>query len=267
MVIPITARPAQVACGGPRFLLNTFGPSSPELARRYGLGLELLEYSIATQLDEAERWDAQVRERIAGIARVALHGPYYDLVPGSADPEIRRVTAARFGRAYELALRHGADRVVFHTGYVPRVYYRDAWLDSSAAFWRSFLAGKPPSPLVLLENAAEEDPELLTRILDRVADQRLGACLDIGHAHCNSPVALSDWIEALGPRMRHVHLSNNDGTADRHWRLDRGTIDMRAALEMITEHAPDATMTLECGEEERSVRWLMEQGYLKDPDS
>ncbi len=115
---------------------------------------------------------------------------------------------------------------------------------------------------MFIENVSEERPEILRDLVDGVTDPRIAVCLDVGHANKTSRLPLPEWVAILGSRIGHVHLSNNDGVHDCHWRLDRGTLDVPAVLDALTAAAPDASYTLECAEEEASLAWLAELGYL-----
>ena len=95
-------------------------------------------------------------------------------------------------------------------------------------------------------------------------DNRLTTCLDIGHVNANSSRSLADWISGMGDRIRYVHLHNNDGILDDHWRLDRGKIDISQVLDLLQKHSPRAIWTVETypGDLEPSLQWLKERGYL-----
>ena len=135
------------------------------------------------------------------------------------------------------------------------------WLRQSVAFWNGFLTDRKSDVVIYVENMVDDDPKLLKELCEEVADSRLKLCLDVGHAHCNSPYTVSTWIEVLGDRIRHMHLHNNDRQRDRHWSLDKGSLDMSAVLKLASQHAPNTTYTLEC-DSEPSLRWLAERGYL-----
>lgn len=246
----------------PGFYLNTYLSNCAELARRFGAGLEIIEFSIATRIDDLATSDAAVRERVDGITSLMLHAPYHDLAPGTIDPEVRGVTMMRYQQAYQIAASYGIDRIVCHAGYTPRLYRPQDWVIQAAAFWREFLAGKPATLRIFLENVAEEHPDLLRDLVDAVDDPRLAICLDVGHANAYSPVPLPEWIDSLADRVRHVHLHNNDGSADQHWRLDKGTIDMAETMHQLAQRSPHASYTVEAAEEEACFEWLSARGWL-----
>ena len=67
-----------------------------------------------------------------------------------------------------------------------------------------------------------------------------------------------------GDRIRYVHLHNNDGVLDDHWRLDKGRLDIRLVLELLLKSCPNAVWTVETYFEdiEPSLLWLKQSGYL-----
>jgi sugar phosphate isomerase/epimerase len=248
---------------GPRFYLCTYADHCSELARQFGVGLEIIDFLVAARMDNLATWDSVVRERARRVPDLMFHAPIHDLAPASIDPEIRAVSMKRLLQACRIAAgNYGIDRMVCHSGYTPRMYPACEWVERSAGFWLELLGNAPDGLKLYVENVADGSPEPLREMVDRAGDHRVKLCLDVGHANVNSRVPLRQWITTLGARIGHVHLHNNDGIEDRHWRLDKGNIDMRETLELLSEHAPDATFTVEAAEEERCLRWLMAGGWL-----
>lgn len=122
--------------------------------------------------------------------------------------------------------------------------------------------------MIHLENVYEDDFSTLAELTDQVNQafqgERLTICLDIGHVNANSSISLVDWIVGLGDRIRYVHLHNNDGILDDHWRLDKGTIDVSQVVELLLKHSPHAIWNVETFIEdiEPSLLWLQKRGYL-----
>ena len=119
-----------------------------------------------------------------------------------------------------------------------------------------------------LENVYEDDyaaiGELLDRVNETVQDERLTACLDIGHVHSNSSKPLDEWVVGLGKRIRYVHLHDNAGVLDDHWGLGKGKIDIVRVLDLLMKHALDSVWTIETvvSDIELSLEWLKDKGYL-----
>lgn len=243
-----------------RLYLNTFAAGCDEIASRWQIGLEITSLCLGAQLDDTAAVGAAVTRWGRSELPLILHGPFHDLAPGSIDPAIVDVVERRFEQAVAVAGALGTNRVTLHSGY--QAYAPDQWLGNAVRFWRRFLASKPEELRIYVENVDDPQPEVLQGLVDAVGDPRLMVCLDVGHANKNSCVPLAEWIAVLGPRIGHVHLHNNDGLHDRHWRLDWGTIDMNKTIEALLTDAPTASLTLECADEEASLEWLSANGYL-----
>jgi sugar phosphate isomerase/epimerase len=139
-------------------------------------------------------------------------------------------------KAAEIAKVYTAEHLIGHPGYIPATdsfnvtsngtgdnIPSEAWLERSVAAW-SKVAQIAPARL-FLENTHETSPMPLTALLSRLTDNHTGRhnialCFDIGHWHCFAGGSalhnLEEWIHAFGPWLGHLHLHDNDGTADQH---------------------------------------------------
>ncbi len=107
-----------------RIFLSTIDPEAQDLARAYGLGLEIAEFCTAWNMDrDFPQTDVLVRQKLAGISRRVLHGPFNELFPCAIDPKARALAAERFHQAAALAQAYGAERMVLHGGFNPWLYY------------------------------------------------------------------------------------------------------------------------------------------------
>ena len=233
------------------------------LCRNNMFGIEVQAfYDPATDGDD----DLVTRHRdmLEGITNISLHGPFGDLCAGSFDPMVRDVARYRFEFAYETARSLGATNIVLHHGYVPGTSPPKGWVPRFADFWDSFSAGKAGDVRFHLENMLEHDPEIVLESLSAITQDNVDACLDIGHAHCNSRLSVVQWIEALGNRIGYVHLHDNHGESDEHLGLGQGTIPMDDVCSALVEHCPDAIWAIECVPKarEHSLAWLRKRKYL-----
>ncbi len=239
------------------FYISTIAPDGAEVARKYGLGLEIAEYCTAWNMDEKfPETDATLREKLMGIPKRVLHAPFNELFPCAIDPKARALAAERYKQAIDLAKKYGAEKVIIHGGYNPRIYYPVWYVEQSVLFWKDFLQ-ETDMPIVL-ENVLEETPDMLLDIVKGVADPRLRLCLDVGHVNAYSGIPVMDWLKAWVPYLSHFHIHNNDGSCDSHCALMQGTIPMKELLLTARELCPDATFSLEVMEAEPSVKWLEE---------
>ena len=246
-----------------RFYLSTISADAADTARRYGLGLEIAEYCTAYNMDKRfSETDRTVREKLSGIARVTLHAPFNELFPCAIDPRARALAADRFREAITLSKRYGAEKVIIHGGYNPKMYYPCWYTEQSAVFWKDFLRVDPGVDIVL-ENVLEEEPEYLLDMVRAAEHPRLGLCLDVGHANAYSDVPVSEWLKRFAPYLRHFHLHNNNGSCDAHAPLDQGSIPMKELLEKALALCPGATFTLELPENTaHGALWLKENGFI-----
>lgn len=241
-----------------RFFLSTIDPAAQDLARAYGLGLEIAEFCTAWNMDrDFSQTDSLVQRKLAGISRRVLHGPFNELFPCAIDPKARELAAARFQQAAALARRYGADKMVLHGGFNPWLYYEPWYVSQSAVFWRDFSV--PEGLTICIENVMETKPELLLSILEQAENPALGLCLDVGHVNAYSTLPPMEWIAQCAGWVRHVHIHNNFGDVDSHNGLDQGTIPMEALLEALDRLCPQATITLEVPEARASVQWLAQR--------
>lgn len=232
------------------------------LAKHVGMGVEIQAFSVPDTLDDPALTLAMHRDALADFpGRVALHGPFSDLYPGSRDRLVREAAWARAQGILPLAAELGVTDLVLHHGYIPGACDRDEWLTHSIDFWRRYLEICPRHVAVHLENVVERKPGELLALLDALNDPRLGACLDVGHAHAFSPLTVIDWIQALGDRLRYVHLNDNWGEKDAHLPLGHGGLPMREILAALTLHAPDMPWTIEC-DARPSLAWLRRNNLL-----
>jgi sugar phosphate isomerase/epimerase len=238
------------------------------VALAHHVGIEIQEYCNPDTIDSDGDSARAIAEKIRHIPLRGFHGPFSELVPASRDRKIREVTRDRFQSAYELARIIGAQHLVLHTGYIPKTYPRDRWIENSVAFWVDFLSDKRGGMGFHLENVYEDGCSMMTELLDTVNEalhtDALTACLDVGHVGANSSHSFEEWIEGLGGRIRYVHLHNNDGVLDDHFGLWRGKIDVVNVLDLLMKHSPDAVWTIETipADVERSILWLKERGYI-----
>lgn len=223
-------------------------------------GLEMIRFSVGENLDH---FDSQIREAREELARLGcrgltLHGPFLDLNPASYDTLIQAAARQRFEQAYRAARILGAGKLIFHSGRIPATVYLEGWAHRAAEFFEDFLQGKSGIQ-ILVENVFDPEYEGLLELARRVRHPDFGLCLDIGHAHCFSGTPVTEWAAALGPYIRHVHVHDNDGRADEHLALGKGTLPVEETVREILRYSPETSWTVECSTQESvesSVRML-----------
>jgi len=207
-----------------------------------GFGAEDLEKSSA---DDVCAVIGRMREK---GSRITFHGPFWDLCSGSIDPAIRKVTASRLDRLFDLVEKIRPEQVVCHTGFDPRHHrgHRKVWIENSLSTWTRFVRRAEMLAIPLaLENVWEEDPELHLELLEAIRSPWFGFCLDIGHQNSFSRTTLDKWLQPTWSRLKEVHLHDNDGSFDTHLPVGLGTIDFDFLFNFMGEKKISPVLTLE----------------------
>jgi sugar phosphate isomerase/epimerase len=231
-------------------------------AEEMGFGLELQAFSDPKIL--SGNWQEVVTEHKQQLAQfsgpLGLHGAFYDMVSASLDPEIVALTRKRYRQNLHIAAELGVSYIVFHVNYMGILKlpnYRPAWHQRQVEFWRPFSAEAATLGLtILLENLWEDDPQLITNILQEVNNPHLRACLDIAHATLFSELGAETWINHMAPYVHGCHLNNHDGQMDLHLPLNEGVVDYRPILHSL-RHLPNPPFfVLEMGNQQRMAASL-----------
>lgn len=100
-----------------------------------------------------------------------------------------------------------------------------------------------------------ETAEDLNALIDAAGgDANLGICLDTGHLHIQKERNESqrDFIRIAGPRLKALHIADNDTTGDMHLMpYGRGTVDWPEVLGALREAGYDRLFNLEIPGERR----------------
>lgn len=224
------------------------------------LGL-FLQYEINPEIgfdaNVLDRFNEEAMGEVANLIiesgrKVTFHGPFMDLAPGGMDKRIREVTAWRLQQTMELVPLFHAHSVVFHTGYDERRYHahRQEWLTGSLATWEPVIRqAEEMGVAVHLENVYEEDPEMILTLIEAISSEHVGFCLDVGHMNAFSDAPVSEWLDALGPYLKEIHLHDNDGQSDVHGPIGSGTAPFVELFQYLHDEGIRPTVTLEPHEE------------------
>ncbi|RLC05497.1 MAG: hypothetical protein DRH90_05770 [Deltaproteobacteria bacterium] len=201
-----------------------------------------LEYQLnpeigldATALDRFSRADFQHVAKILQRQHptITFHAPFMDLSPGSSDPEVRKLTRHRLQQALDLVSLFNPLTVVCHPGYDAKRYGFDQeeWIQRSLETW-SWLADELQAlgSQLMLENVFEHHPREIRMLLENLDRQKVGFCLDTGHATAFSKTSLKVWIAEMAPFLRQIHWHDNNGLTDDHMGIGKGSIDFQPLL-------------------------------------
>jgi sugar phosphate isomerase/epimerase len=240
------------------FLNQRLHPGMLELAGRSGAqAVEIFaarqhfDYTSREHLSELAGWF-----RSNPLEPFCMHAPLYpdrDMGRGGGPginllhPEkSRRIDAMdELKRALEAADTIHFRNMVVHLGerldgWSPRtIEYSITALEHLGAFAR------PLGVRLLVENLMSEPttPEHLLEILNAGHMDKVGICLDLGHAHLT--VGTAEAIGTLGNRIASVHVHDNHGEKDEHLWPGDGTIAWPATVEALKALDPSPAIVLE----------------------
>lgn len=199
-----------------------------ELAQRYGCGLEIQTFSNPDILDGD--WQSLVHDYQQLLssfsAPLASHGAFFDMMSSSMDARVVALTRERYLLNLTIAEELGATRLVFHTNFLPMLRtetYRRLWLTGQIKFWQELgLLAAERGITLCLENMWDPDPFLLRDLLNMVNMPNMSCCLDVSHTYLYGQQlhGITQWLEVLGPYIRHVHVNNTLGVIDEHLPLN-----------------------------------------------
>jgi sugar phosphate isomerase/epimerase len=124
-------------------------------------------------------------------------------------------------RALESAEQIPITACVLHLGQKDDRWDTRALENSLTAIEHLKAFAHPLGARILIENLQNEitTPEHILEILRVGHFDRVGVCLDVGHAHLAAPeknIGIDEAFELLKPRIAQLHLHDNHGTKDDH---------------------------------------------------
>ena len=248
------------------------------LAAEYDCAFEYNDFYIAKVMDDSERQEEIIagyrayREGYAGEAgstngfsEDTMHGAFLDVTVHSDDPLIRDASMLRVRQSMETAKGMGLKGVVFHTGRLAgfrAAGYLSNWRDRNEAFFRE-IADTYPAQQIYMENMFDEAPDILAGLAEKMRDvKNFGVCLDYAHAMI-SRCPGREWIEALGPYIRHIHINDNDLQNDLHLAVGAGRLDWQEFDRLIRQNQIEAPVLVEVSGYEaqrESLRYMKRYG-------
>ncbi|MDI9437636.1 MAG: sugar phosphate isomerase/epimerase [Euryarchaeota archaeon] len=170
--------------------------------------------------------------------QATIHAPLSDINLASPNQAIQKASIMQVKRSMDLARSLDAEVVVVHPGQMPILsrgleeavlrYNQDS-LAECAAY--AFDCGVS----MCVENMPRINGLLfqdLAELHQLVQDLDVHITLDVGHAHNNS-IPPAEMLKSS--RVKHVHLSDNDGSFDHHHALGSAGIDFKSIISHLQE--------------------------------
>jgi sugar phosphate isomerase/epimerase len=196
-----------------------------------------------------------------------MHGAFFDVIPFSLDPQIRKISLERIEQSILIAKEIGARGVVFHTNYNPFLSseeYVTSWVKNNVEIWSEILSANPDIE-IYLENMFDTTPNIMVKLSEELCKyDNYGVCLDYAHAAI-SKTDPEEWARVLSPYIKHVHINDNDLISDLHLAWGDGKIDRQSFYKCYNKYMSDATVLIETNSIEninRSLDRLKAEGFI-----
>jgi len=173
--------------------------------------------------------------------KFSIHAPYADTNLSADDDLIREWILKRIRATIRFANELDAKSVVIHPGWTTatdRFMKGRAWkLNLRSVHWLLRYAEEYGIPL-LMENVPEPTPYLLVRVEDfemffEEMDFWIGMVLDVGHSNLLNETY--DFLSRFKDRIKHIHISDNNGVRDQHLAIGDGEINWKGTMEAISD--------------------------------
>lgn len=211
--------------------------------------------------------------------RLGIHGPFWGLSLANPDFEMRALVARRMLQGLEVCEALGASQMVIHSPYTTWDHnnldnYPGA-RDRVVALVHETLGAavrraEEIGVTLVIENIEDRDTDARCLLADSFDSPAVAVSVDTGHAHyahgSTGAPPVDYFIRRAGERLRHVHLQDADGYADRHWGIGQGTINWPSVFDAVAPLEGRARLILELrdhGQILPSARWLAEQGLAR----
>lgn len=182
-----------------------------------------------------------------------LHTPVGRIALGHIDSTMRQTSIQEVQRTIILAIQVGAGLIIVHP--TPCHASERATLTQRELLQREALAelcqeAETQGVVITLENM--QSPEVYApgfvnlnshyALLEEIPT--LGITLDVGHANM-AGVSLPEVVLRLGQRLRHIHVHDNDGSADQHLPVGEGTVDWLGLTQALVQIGYHGVMEFE----------------------
>jgi sugar phosphate isomerase/epimerase len=168
--------------------------------------------------------------------KITVHSPLSDINIASYNDAIRRSSVSQIKNSIDVASSMEPGLVVVHPGQIPILgkNFREKILDNSKdSLLECSKYAEDKGVMLCVENMPDIDGLLGKDIneLDKMVEE-IGAyiTLDVGHAN-NMGFEISEMLKS--PLIKHVHLSDNDGSYDNHNAIGSVNIDFKSLFKEL----------------------------------
>lgn len=190
--------------------------------------------------------------------RLGIHGPFWGFSISAADVDIREVVKKRLLQGLEVCEALGGTQMVLHSPYSTWDYNNlDLYANARArkievchlTMKDAVRRAEDIGCEIVIENIEDKDPHARIELAESFGSSSVKISIDTGHAHYAHGVTgappVDYYVKAAGNALRHVHLQDADGYADRHWALGEGTINWHSVFGALSNLDSDPRLIIE----------------------
>jgi len=248
--------------------------------------LELDDFVTTSVLDGANLTQhvQTIKSKLAGYTgRMGIHGPHWNIDVAAFDPKCRKFVQDRYAQALDICAELGATHMVVHS---PLKFLGETssfsnpqigdWNDKRSLFEviHETLApvvrrAEEIGCILVIENIYDRSPEMLTRLVRSFDSNCVRQSLDVGHAYIGFVRGAPPpdyYVREAGDILAHVHLSDTDGYADRHWIPGAGNVNWNELFAAIGELSQQPRLLLELYSQAgipNAFKWLTTAGLVR----
>lgn len=197
-------------------------------------------------------WQDTVERAKAAIdgfgGRLGIHGPFPGFHINTTDPEVQEVVSRRIVHGVEAAAAMGARQMVIHSPFDNWTHHHQlAGKGGNSAIIETIqkvLApalklGEAHGVTMVVENCFDVVPSDRRELIEAVNSPALALSIDTGHEHLarfmSGGPPVDYFVRDAGNLLKHVHIQDLDGYADRHWAPGDGSIEWPAVFAALAE--------------------------------
>jgi sugar phosphate isomerase/epimerase len=231
-------------------------PTLQEIQRIASLGFDFLELTLDAPLAHfsviREQRDAILDLLSNRGLGLVCHLPTF-VYTADLTQSIRQASLQEMLGSLETAAELQAEKVVLHPGHIGGLGVFVMELARGYAMHsleRIYSRSMELSVTLCLENMFPRylsfvEPEDFRTVFDTFPELKL--TLDTGHANIDDTGKdrCLRFIELFGPRLGHIHMSDNGGKKDDHQPVGQGTVPFARIIQALKRLCYDGTVTLE----------------------
>lgn len=213
--------------------------------------------------------------------RLGIHGPFWGLSIANPDPDMRAVVTRKLLQGLEVCDYLGATQMVIHSPYTTWDFNNLDNFPGRSAYDRVLEAchrtmaepvrrAEEIGVTMVVENIEDKDPDIRCLLADSFDSPAMAVSVDTGHAHyaygSTGAPPVDYFIRRAENRLKHVHLQDADGHADRHWTIGEGTICWPEVFRSLGELTSAPRLILELRDKSGilpAVSWLKQRGLAR----